>query len=445
MRIINGTTRRGLLQAGAAAGLATTVPATARAQSGPARGEPLRVGVMTDLSGPFAGAGSQPLFWGAEVAIELFNERGGVDGRPIQAVTADSQSRTDTAINEAERLLGQERVEVVTGIYSSAHAVPLAQRFEQARKIMWITSAISVAVLKDRNLRYVFRPTVHSDQYGEASVSFVHEHAQARLNMAPERVRLAAIYEDGPYGTGVAAAIEAQARSKNMQLVMKEAYSASAPDLSTLVTKLRRERPDVVLHTGYNPDITLFLRQAKAGGLRFRALIGHGAGYAQIDRLTEAFGAEVNHIFNVDPVGTQMLDWSKLGEGVGDLAKVFVERYQAKHRVRDLPAHASMGFNNTWVFLEQVLKPSVRKTGGLSADALREAALAVDVPVGGTIQGYGVKFLPPGNAMAGQNERSFPVVMQFEDAKGRVVWPTAIAGGPPVLPLPPSSPFATRS
>jgi branched-chain amino acid transport system substrate-binding protein len=401
--------------------------------------------VMTDLSGPFAGAGSQPLFWGAEVAIELFNERGGVDGRPIQAVTADSQSRTETAINEAERLLGQERVEVVTGIYSSAHAVPLAQRFEQARKIMWITSAISVAVLKDRNLRYVFRPTVHSDQYGEASVSFVHEHAQVRLNAAPERVRLAAIYEDGPYGTGVAASIEAQARSKNMQLVMKEAYSASAPDLSTLVTKLRRERPDVVLHTGYNPDITLFLRQAKAGGLRFRALIGHGAGYAQIDRLTEAFGAEVNHIFNVDPVGTQMLDWSKLGPGVGDLAKVFVERYQAKHRVRDLPAHASMGFNNTWVFLENVVKPSVRKTGGLSADALREAALEVDIPVGGTIQGYGVKFLPPGNAMAGQNERSFPVVMQFEDAKGRVVWPTAIAGGPPVLPLPPSSPFALRS
>ncbi|GGG29617.1 ABC transporter ATP-binding protein [Caldovatus sediminis] len=442
----SATTRRGLLQAGAAGALAATVPATARAQqSGPARGEPLRVGVMTDLSGPFAGAGSQPLFWGAEVAIELFNERGGVDGRPVQAVTADSQSRTETAINEAERLLGQERLEVITGIYSSAHAVPLAQRFEQARKVMWITSAISVAVLKVRNLRYVFRPTVHSDQYGEASVSFVHEHAQARLGMPPERVRLAAIYEDGPYGTGVAAAIEAQARSRNMPLVLKEGYSASAPDLSTLVTKLRRERPDVVLHTGYNPDITLFLRQAKAGGLRFRALIGHGAGHAQIDRLTETFGNDVNHIYNVDPVGTQMLDWSKLRPGVGDLARVFVERYQAKHRVRDLPAHASMGFNNTWVFLEHVLKPSVRRTGGLSADALREAALEVDIPVGGTIQGYGVKFVPPGNPMSGQNERSFPVVMQFEGGRGRVVWPTAIAGGPPVLPLPPSSPFALRS
>ena len=316
----NGTaTRRDLMRAGAAAGLAAAVPAQVRSQA--ARGEPLRVGVMTDLSGPFAGAGSQPLFWGAEVAIELFNERGGVDGRPVQAVTADSQSRTETAINEAERLLGQERVEVVTGIYSSAHAVPLAQRFEQARKIMWITSAIATAVVKDKNFRYVFRPTVHSEQYGEGSVSLIHEHEQAKLGMPPERVRLAVIYEDGPYGTGVASAIEANAKSRNMPIALKEAYSASAPDLSTLVTKLRRERPDVVFQVGYNPDITLFLRQAKSGGLRFRMLIGHGAGWSQIDGLSETFGADVNHFCNVDPAGTQMLDWSKLSPGVGDLAK----------------------------------------------------------------------------------------------------------------------------
>ena len=45
--------------------------------------------------------------------------------------------------------------------------------------------------------------------------------------------------------------------------VLKEGYAASAPDLSSLVIKLRRARPDVILHTGYNPDITLFLRQAK--------------------------------------------------------------------------------------------------------------------------------------------------------------------------------------
>jgi len=40
--------------------------------------------------------------------------------------------------------------------------------------------------------------------------------------------------------------------------VLNEGYSATAPDLSALVTKLKRARPDVIFHTGYNPDITLW-------------------------------------------------------------------------------------------------------------------------------------------------------------------------------------------
>ena len=229
-----------------------------------------------------------------------------------------------------------------------------------------------------------------------------------------------------------------------MLLVMEEGYSASALDLSPMLTKLRRERPDVCRHAGYNPDITLFLRQARSGGLRFKALIGHGAGYSQIDRLAETFGADMNGVCNVDPAGTQMLDHSKLTPDAAALAQEFVRRFQAKHRMNDLPTHASMGFNNTWVFLEHVLKPTVARTGSMTADALRQTALQVDIPVGGTIQGYGVKFNPPGHTMSGKNERSVAVVMKYENAKAKVIWPSAIAGGPPVFPLPAGHPYAAR-
>src|SRR3546814_1057074 len=85
-----------------------------------------------------------------------------------------------------------------------------------------------------------------------------------------------------------------------MQVVLNEGYAATSPDLSALVTKLKRARPDVILHTGYNPDITLFLRQAREQGLRFKVLIGHGAGYGEIDRLYAGFGNDVDHIFDVD-------------------------------------------------------------------------------------------------------------------------------------------------
>ena len=83
---------------------------------------------------------------------------------------------------------------------------------------------------------------------------------------------------------------------------MKEGYSATAPDLSALVTKLKRARPDVIFHTGYNPDITLLLRQAREQGLKFGALVGHGAGYGVYEKLKEGMGTDVNYLFNTDPI-----------------------------------------------------------------------------------------------------------------------------------------------
>jgi branched-chain amino acid transport system substrate-binding protein len=410
-----------------------------------AQEKPIRIGTLYDLSGPFAAAGSVASSIGAHIAIDLVNEKGGVLGKhKIETVDADSQSKADVAINEAERLLNQEKVDILLGVFSSAHAVPLAAKVDAQKKIFWITIAVASAVMKDRNLQYTFRGQVHSDQYGEASPAFIAENAKSKLGMEPKDVKVAIIYEDGPYGTGIATANEIGVKKYGLQMVFKEGYSANAADLSALVTKLRRARPDVILHTGYNPDITLFLRQAREGGLRWKALIGHGAGYAQIDKLRETFGDDVEYLYNVDPVASQLLDPKTLAPGMGDLIKVMVERYKAKTGAKEVPPHVSMGFNQTWVLLDKVLPMAIEKHGGWDAEAIRKAALEVDIPVGGTIQGYGVKFYPPGTQLSGQNERSTPVVMQYIDAKTTVVWPTAIRAKDPILPLPASSPYAMK-
>ncbi len=435
-------TRRTLLKlaaSGIAAGPLLGVPSLLRAQE-----KPIRIGVLYDLSGPFAAAGSMPCAVGAQIAIDLANEHGGVLGKyKIEPIKADSQSKADVAINEAERLIDQEKVDIILGIYSSAHAVPLAAKLEAQKKILWITTAIASSVFKGKDLHYVFRAQIHSDQYGEAGASFLAENAKAKLGIEPKDLKVAVIYEDGPYGTGVAEADVAQCKERGItQVVLKEGYSASTPDLSSLVTKLKRARADVILHTGYNPDITLFLRQSREAGLRFKMLIGNGAGYSQIDKLRETFGADVEHFCNVDPVPAQLLDAKTLAPGMGDLIKVMVDRYKAQTSAKEVPPHTSMGFNQTWLLLEKVLPIAIGKYGGTNPEAVRKAALDIDIPPGGTIQGYGVKFFPPGTPMSGQNERSTPVVMQYVKDSTKVVWPTPIRTADPVLPLPASSPYA---
>ena len=395
-----------------------------------AQEQTIKIGVLYDHTGPFSAAGSLNCWRGAKMMIDYVNERGGVLGKyKIVPIDGDSQSKAEVAINEAERLLNVEKV-------------------DRQKKFLWITTAISSKVFDGRNLQYTFRPQPTGTQFGELSVQYIADYAQERLKKAPRDLRLAIIYEDGAYGTDVALGNELKAKDLGLNVVLKEGYSINAPDLSSLVTKLRAARPDVLYHTGYNPDISLFLRQAKEQGLRLRAYIGHGAGHSQLDKLKEAFGKDVEFFHTLDPIASQLLDPKKLRPGVGELTAEMVKRYKAQYDANAPTAaiapHVSMGFNNLWVLFNDVLPRAIQKHGGFGPDALAAAARETDIPDGGTMQGYGVKFYPPGHRFAGQNARAFPAVFQIIEGKFELVYPKAVATAPPVLPLPASSPFAAR-
>src|SRR5216110_1066881 len=234
------TLRTMLLALGGAAVLIAALVSRADAQ-----GQTIKIGVLYDHTGPFSAAGSLNCWRGAKMIIDYVNERGGVLGKyKIVQVDGDSQSKAEVAINEAERLLNVEKVDILAGVYSSAHAVPLAEKVDKQKRFLWITTAIADAVLKDRNLQYTFRPQPNGSLFGESTVQYVAANAQSKPKKGIKDVRAAIIYEDGPYGAGVAASNEAEAKKQGMQVVLKEGFSIQAPDLSSLVTKLRSQRPD---------------------------------------------------------------------------------------------------------------------------------------------------------------------------------------------------------
>jgi ABC-type branched-subunit amino acid transport system substrate-binding protein len=426
-----------LLAAVIASGM--TLPPSASGQ-----GKKLKIGVVFDYTGPLAGGGSDLHALGAKIMIDHFAKKGGVEGYQIEGIYADAQSKPDVAINEAVRLIEQEKVDMLLGFYSSAQCVPVSARVDQLKKFMWITTCISSAVLENRNLKYVFRVQPSGRQFGLMSMDFVAQNAKAKLGKDPKDLRVAIMNEDGAYGIDVSKGNEEGAKKAGFQVVLKEGYSATTPDLSSLVTKLKRAKPDVIFHTGYNPDIALFLRQAREQGLRFSALVGHGAGYGVYDKLKEAIGNDVNWFFNVDPISIWLANEKALKPALVPMVKMVGDEYQkARPDTTVKSAHVGMAASNTYVFMTEVLPRAIKKYGGIDADALRKAALEVDLPEGGTMLGFGVHFLGDG-PMAGQNDRAFPVIVQYIDDKAVVVWPKSLQHREPVLPLPASSPYAAR-
>ncbi len=415
-------------------------PASAYAQE-----KKLKIGVVYDYTGPLAGGGSDLHALGAKIMIDHFIKQGGVEGYKIEAVYADAQSKPDIAINEAVRLVEQEKVDMLLGFYSSAQCVPVAARVEQLKKFMWITTCISSAVLENRNLKYVFRSQPSGKHFGLMSADFIAKVAKEKFGKDPKDLKVAIIHEDGAYGVDVSKGNEEGAKKAGFRIVLKEGYSATAPDLSSLVTKLKRGAPDVIFHTGYNPDITLFLRQSRELGLRFSALIGHGAGYGVYDKLKESLGKDVNYFFNVDPISIWLANEKALAPALPPMIKMIGDEYEkARPGTTIKSAHVGMAASNTYVFMTDVLPRAIKKYGGIDAEALRKAALEVDIPEGGTMLGFGVKFEGEGSPMAGQNDRAFPVIVQYIDDKAHIVWPKSLQLREPTLPLPATSPYAMK-
>src|SRR6187401_2957944 len=117
----------GLVAAVAAVGLA--VPASAQEKK-------IKIGVIFDLTGPLAGGGSELQYTGVKIMLDHYAKTG-VEGYKVEAVYADAQSKPDIAINEAVRLLEQEKVDMVMGFFSSAQCVPVSARVDQMKKFMW--------------------------------------------------------------------------------------------------------------------------------------------------------------------------------------------------------------------------------------------------------------------------------------------------------------------
>ena len=417
--------------------VAAVVAAFALAAGAEAQQKKIKIGVIYDLTGPFAGAGSELQYTGAKIVFDYFIKNGGVEGYQIETIYADSQSKPDVAINEAVRLIEKENVDMLLGFYSSAQCVPVAAHVDQLKKFMWITTCISSAVLDGRHLHYVFRPQTSGALYGKAATDMIANYAKEKFGKDPKDLRVAIIHEDGSYGVDVAKGDEAGSKKHGFNIVLKEGYSVSAPDLSALVTKLKRARPDVIFHTGYNPDITLFMRQAREQGLKVGAIVGQGAGYGVYEKLKESLGPDANYLFNIDPISIWLTNPKSLDPSLPPMIKYIGEEFdKVKQGMAIRSAHVGMAASNTYLFLTKVLPVAIKKYGGIDGEALRKAAMDLDLPEGATMLGFGVKFEDEKEQMAGQNDRAFPVVIQYVNDKPVVVWPKSQQMADPVLPLP---------
>ncbi|MCF8478606.1 MAG: ABC transporter substrate-binding protein [Pseudolabrys sp.] len=392
--------------------------------------DPIRIGVLLPLTGPFAKNGIEN--WEAmQIARDMINERGGVNGRKVEFVQGDATSPS-AAISETERLITKEGIKITTGSFASPLAIAVSQAAERQGVFHWETTG-AAEIITRRGFKHTFQVGAPARKYGQVAVDFIIEDLAKRLNKPMADVRIALLWENRAFGKSVGDGIRAYAEKKNIKLVYDEGYDQFATDMTPVVQKLKDVKPDVLIAISFPNDAILFQRKAKELEFNVAAFIGVSAGYSSPD-LRDSIGKSVNGIFVAD--FPPKVNLSVLKPEVRKIADEFYKRYEDKMK-RPPAGHAAAGFSAVWALFTEVLT----KAKTFQPDELRDIALKLDLPEGSLVNGSGIKFTnfdwadEPKDA--GQNLRASIGVWQWTASGNEEVFPPKLATHEPIMvPLP---------
>lgn len=374
-------------------------------------GEPIRIGLVEPRSGNLAITGTDN-YWGARIAIDMFNERGGVDGRLIEAVEADVPD-PQAAQTEINRLIQNEKLTVITGLYGSAIAEVAAGICNRNNVLYWEHVSV-VDRLTEQGYDNVFRVHVSGSNYGLKAGAIAADFSEI-IGIDLKDLRLGIISENGDFGQSLAKGIRQYAEENGIQVVVDELYDAKTTDTSPIVMKLKDADPDIVIATSYINDGIDITKKCKVLNYAPKVFLGVGSGYGAA-AYPEALGADAEGQIDLDPTGAPVLE--NLSPEMAELTKEFQERFKAENGY-DAPVVGYLAWQATWVLLNDV----IAQVGDVDdVDALIEAARAVDIPEGTLPTGAGVKF-----DANGQNERCVIAAMQWQDGKLVTIYPESLA------------------
>src|ERR1700761_1087434 len=401
------------------------------AASIPAKAEdPIRIGVLLPLTGPLAKNGIEN--WEAmQIARDMINERGGVNGRKVEFLQADANT-PNAAISETERLITKDGIKITTGSFASPIAIAVSQAAERHGVFHWETTG-AAEIITRRGFKHTFQVGAPARKYGQAAFDFILNDLAKRLNKPVEALKIALLWENRAFGKSVGDGIRAYSQSKGVKLAYDEGYDQTATDMTPIVQKLKDVAPDIVIAISFPNDAILFQRKAKELDFNVAAFIGVSAGYSSPD-LRDSIGDAVSGIWVAD--FPPKVNAAVLTSEAKKVAEEFYKRYEAK--LKPPPAgHAAAGFSAVWALFTEVLP----KAKTFEPDELREIALKLDLPEGALVNGSGIKFTnfdwPDDAKDAGQNLRASIGVWQWTKAGNEEVYPAELATQPPIMvPLP---------
>ena len=245
-----------------------------------AGGEPIKIGILDPLSSPYKTSSMHDIH-GANVAVDLFNKKGGVLGRPVVLIEADDASNPDTAVKAAMKFIKEDRVDVLMGTFNGDCALAVSGLAQKEHTLFMVTGAYipELTGVACHAHTFVFMPS-------------------ARMMAQAVAPHLAKAYGTRWYmmtaatvdGKAAAQAMLAAGKPQGVEFVGETVTPFGATDFAPAFTEAKAKNPTAVILNLYGWDLVHALKaytklelskeKIGVGGMIAGEQIGRPLGYA---------------------------------------------------------------------------------------------------------------------------------------------------------------------
>jgi branched-chain amino acid transport system substrate-binding protein len=221
--------------------------------------DPVTIGLVIPLSPPGDPTAGQLIRRGAELAVDYYNDKGGViGGRKVRISVQDSQGRPEGGVAAYRRLVSEEHAIGVTGFFHSSVNLA-ANEVAKGMGVPTIGTQTSAAEITSKKYDIAFRTHVIDPVRVSAWLDFMQKKGFKRV---------ALVAETSDYGIGLVDETVKQNKEKNLGLELQTmTFDRSSTDLTPLLLQVKAFKPDLLVNIGVGQPMDLMIDQAATLGI----------------------------------------------------------------------------------------------------------------------------------------------------------------------------------
>ncbi len=364
----------------------------------------IRVGAPLPLTGPLSPEGLKQQR-GYNLWAETANAKGGIKAGgktyKVEIVFVDYASNTPRAVQSAERLITEDKVNFLFSPFGSG-AAKAASAVSEKYAIPTIAATASSEQVYNQGYKFLFGTFTPNQTLTEPLSTIVNDKYK-------DIKRVAILARNDLFPLAIAQEMEKSAKKRGLEITTFERYAIGALDHAAAITQMRAAQPDWVFATGYINDLILIRKQMNDLGLRPK-IITMIAGPAYREFI-EAGGPLAENI-------SSAAWWHPAvrykGKDIFGTTEAFNAAFEAKHKREADYTEASSAAAGA------ILQLAIEQANTTDPKKVRDALAAMDVE---TFYGR-VKF-----AATGQITSLEPPVFQIQGGKPVVIHPAGIKQG----------------